>query len=185
MEKVLIKVDGQCIFAPTEEQWAGMDCQMITIVKKVGSLIDVPLKDRLFADYNTCKVYKKYDLMHDDRIPELLLKNLYPKYLALHNHQYLHTGAESYPEYTVVFIKATQNDSWKQFQKKEKIRLRLEMKKLLKWQRYQTRFKDFDFQYFRAMMSADNMMNLGNDDIDKLALSFTDYFRSPQHNILD
>ena len=86
MEKVLIKVDGQCIFAPTEEQWAGMDYQMITIVKKVGGLIDVPLKDRLLADYNTCKVHRKYELMHDDRIPQMLLTNFYPKYLALHNH---------------------------------------------------------------------------------------------------
>ena len=30
-----------------------------------------------------------------------------------------------------------------------------------------------------------NMLNLGNDDIEKLALSFTDYFRSPQQNTLE
>ena len=62
MEKLLVKVDGCYIFAPNEEQWAGMDSLMKTIVKKVGGLIDFPLKDRLIADYNTCKLHKKYDL---------------------------------------------------------------------------------------------------------------------------
>ena len=86
MEKVLVKVDGQCIFAPTEEQWSGMDIQMQTIVKKVGGLIDVPLKERLLSEYNTCKVHRKYELIFDDRIPKLLLENLYPKYFKLHKY---------------------------------------------------------------------------------------------------
>ena len=78
MEKVLVKVNGLCIFSPDEEQWAGLDSQMKTIVKKVGGLIDVPLKDRLVAEYNTSKVHKKFEMLHDDRVPQLLLDNLYP-----------------------------------------------------------------------------------------------------------
>ena len=88
MEKFLVKVDGCYIFAPNEEQWAGMDSLMKTIVKKVGGLIDFPLKDRLIADYNTGKLHKKYDLIHDERVPQQLLDILYPRYLALHKYQY-------------------------------------------------------------------------------------------------
>ena len=84
MEKVLVKVNGLCIFSPDEEQWAGLDSQMKTIVKKVGGLIDFPLKDRLIADYNTGKLHKKYDLIHDERVPQQLLDILYPRYLAVH-----------------------------------------------------------------------------------------------------
>ena len=69
MEKVVLMVDGHYVFAPTEEQWDGFDIQLQTIVKKVGGLIDMPLKDRLLVEYNTCKLHRKYDLIFDDRIP--------------------------------------------------------------------------------------------------------------------
>ena len=101
MEKVLVKVDGHCIFAPTEEQWSGMDIQMKTIVKKVGGLIDFPMKQPLLAEYNTCKVHKKYELMFKNHVPVLLLKDFYPKYNSLHKYQYLNTGADIFPKASI------------------------------------------------------------------------------------
>ncbi len=64
--------------------------------------------------------------MHDDRVPQQLMDNLYPKYLALHKYQYLNTGAKLCPDSTKEFLSSTKDVSWKTFQKKEKVRLKSE-----------------------------------------------------------
>jgi hypothetical protein len=53
--------------------------------------------------------------------------------LKLYFHQYNNNGADRLPDSTAAFLNAIKNDTWKQFQKKEKIRLKNEMTGLLKW----------------------------------------------------
>ena len=59
MQPQTVSVNGNFIFLPTEKQWASMDMLQMTLVKKVGGMIDIPVKYSEASKYNYITLQEK------------------------------------------------------------------------------------------------------------------------------